>query len=96
MSLLTHDELIVNENCDPGQVNAASIEVMAEKPIPDPLYPCVNCSCDYSWPAADLYWSEHLRGWYCHMCWSEAHADLPGKCDPDYGICLADEIEARK
>ena len=69
--------------------------MMAEKPIPDALYPCAICHDDYSWPATDLYWSEHLRDWCCHMCWSEAHEELPGERDPDYGICLADEIEAR-
>ena len=68
---------------------------MTEKPIPDALYPCTICHDDYSWPAADLYWSEHLRDWCCHMCWSQAHEEFSGERDPDYGICLADEIKAR-
>ena len=57
------------------------------KPIPKPLYPCLHCAEDYSWPASDLNWSEVETGWVCHECWDER--DFEEKV----GVCLADELE---
>ena len=60
---------------------------MEAKPIPEPLYPCLHCAEDYSWPAADLFWSEQEQGWVCDNCWDERDID------EDAGISLAREIE---
>ena len=42
------------------------------RPIPEPLYPCENCSEEFSWSAEDLAWYEgnndYGPGWYCTNC----------------------------
>ncbi|MEA3639927.1 MAG: hypothetical protein VBE63_08285 [Lamprobacter sp.] len=41
-----------------------------EKPLPDARYLCADCYEDYSWSAAQLYWSNPLKDWYCEGCFS--------------------------
>jgi hypothetical protein len=38
--------------------------------MPKPVYGCGNecCAAEFSWPAEDIFWCEHLSGWYCMVC----------------------------
>jgi hypothetical protein len=46
----------------------------APLPIPEALYSCKHCREDYSWPAADLFWSDREKAWVCTECWDhEGH-----------------------
>lgn len=68
---------------------------MSDKSLPEPLYSCVICKDDYSWPASDLFWSEKLNGWCCGECWSDVDLHYDDEKLIDAGICLADELKQR-
>lgn len=67
------------------------------KPIPSPLYSCLHCREEYSWPAEDLFWSEIEQGWICHMCWDDrcTWGDDDDDQHEQRGISLAKEMKAR-
>ena len=60
------------------------------KPLPDPVYPCLHCYEDYSWPAEDLHWSSDEQGWVCRNCWDDT--DNYGQ---PLGVSLAEELKQR-
>lgn len=74
----------VKPTCEGGLAPANG---SAALPIPDALYPCLQCSEEFSWPAKDLFWSERCKAWVCDMCWD---------CDEhggEQGTSLANEIK---
>lgn len=68
------------------------------RPIPEPLYPCVHCAEDYSWPATDLNWSEVDEGWVCDPCWDNRDSNWNGEdyIEKEKGISLAEEIKRQR
>lgn len=62
--------------------------------IPKPLYPCMHCAEEYSWPAEDLSWSKREMGWVCDLCWDDRDVNWDGDdcIDEDKGISLAEEL----
>jgi hypothetical protein len=59
-----------------------------KSPLPEPLYSCVICYEEYSWPAENLFWNNKKNGWMCENCFSCV--------DETKGICLKDEINNRE
>lgn len=62
-----------------------------EYPIPEPLFSCLLCSDEFSWPAKDLRWSHAVDGWICAECWDwEEHGER------SKSIRLSDLVEVRR
>lgn len=68
---------------------------MSEKKLPEPLYGCAICYCDYSWTASDLFWSDAIEGWCCDHCWDDIDEHWSGDDVVDRGTSLADELKRR-
>jgi hypothetical protein len=70
---------------------------MNTKPLPEPLYGCYRCACEYSWPADDLFWSEKTDSWVCDNCWDEVdeHWSSRDTVLAERGITLAAELKQR-
>ncbi len=68
----------------------------SKKPLPDPVYGCAICACEYSWPADDLFWSKRTNSWICDNCWEEVDEHWLTDTDVvDRGITLAEELKNR-
>lgn len=86
-----HNTVAVDMYETAKRVNEAMALLKPEEkpmPIPSPLYPCHYCNEEYSWPAADLFWSENIKDWVCVNCWSQGHHD------EIKGMSLAEAIAA--
>ena len=74
--------------------SSAKNELVKIKPIPQAVYPCRYCADEYSWPAADLFWSTIDKDWVCAQCWSDRDSH-EGRSE-DYGITLQQAINEMK